>query len=301
MASLEMQGLVVVNVTGGKARALMLNSGAASRALRDHKQGLYVREHDVVNSATDVELPELSGAALVKRLGSRGAAGTRGWDLNGLRVRITGTGRLRLARTAARGEFPAGRFPDWSSLHWVTDAARLLPGARLKQGFRDLGANVRAAVDLEGGLLRGGTPEERGGRWVWFLRPGFVQAFTDRVVWESGSATSLVLENAAGQTVGSIGIRRTARVRLLNEAERPKAMQKTTREMGLPRPQMPDVSGYFAAFDDPRDSALAVDPIALYPFREDTIEYDGGYCMGIINVEGAAALRRTRRSSRARS
>jgi hypothetical protein len=304
MATLEMQGLVVVNVVNSRARALMINSATAPSALRDHKQGLYVHEDDLVDSATAVDRTELSGPALVKRLGPVRAAGMRGWDLDGLRVRIKGKSRLRLARAAARGEFPPGTRPDWSSLQWVTDTARLLPGARLKKSFSDLGANIRSVIDLEGGTLHGGTPDERGGRWVWFLRPGFVQAITDRIAWTSGGGTlSLALEDQAGRPVGTIAVRPEARVRLLNEAERPRQPKPAqARARGRrARPEMPDVSGYFVAFDDPKGSALEVDPIALYPFQEDVMEYDTGHCMGIINFEGAASLRRPQRSSRARS
>jgi hypothetical protein len=266
----------------GPARTLMVKSATDSN--RPHVQRLFVPEGQWDREKTTIApLPSEKGEWRPEF-----GDGTVAWELAGAKLLVPHVEQtIHADDTAVQEEYPDGSDASWHSLQWVVDANELLPSARLKDDYRTLGRGDKIATEVvfAGGRVRGQRPLGQGGHWVWFVRPRMkLQAITDCMAVECSTPDidgllRLDVQDGSGTTRGVIAIRDGAQVFLVNE-------MKGTTPASKPRPTMPDLGAYFAAFDADLKHKQQVDPVALYPFPVDTDValarhlIDTDYCIG---------------------
>jgi hypothetical protein len=284
MAVFHCQGLSLAITQRDGVRICMLNSTLGSHAVPYHLPSLFVRTGGIVD-------PQHYTAPMASVSGrwDKGDDEVVGWDLSGLKLSLDGGTTTRIPPAAAVGDHPVPRDqPDWSDLRWVIDARRFLPGATLRDDFRDLSPKVSAAITATGVEVKGGAPiNADGGKWVWFVRPGLVQAVTDTLdLVTSSSAVTVDFTDGAGRDRGHIVLAGDAECWLINEAPRAThdLLRQLRRELtggtdAEPDSDMPDHKVYFEAFDDPAEERLKVSPKRLYNYADDARAFDTGHCM----------------------
>lgn len=219
-------GLSLCVVNDDRMTVLLLNSGFPRKVTNVpyHIPSLFMTTPSMWGNS----VPRL--ASTVGRWDANADSPLVGWSLAGLSLRVGNTGAPKTPptrRTNAEHPEMVGGAADWSDLHWILDARKVLPTARLRDEFRELGENTMALVEFRGGRLEGGRPYSVGGsQFVWKVRDGYQQAFTDTldIVYDDG-VPDVRAWDADRRPVGSIELRSPGEAWLVNEApERTKRM-----------------------------------------------------------------------------
>ena len=170
MFRFHIQGLCVVVLKDDGLTVLMLNSAAPRKVPKVpyHLPSLFARQAEVVKN----DLPRLSG--VLGRWAFRSVSPNTlvGWSLSGLHMRAGKKGPVeRPPSDEALGMTPRQvsktRF-DWRDLHWVVDARKVLPSAKLLTKFSSLGDDTHAIFEFHGGrrLVARGRKLERNQRTI---------------------------------------------------------------------------------------------------------------------------------------
>jgi hypothetical protein len=212
-------GLSLCVVSNDRMTVLLLNSGFPRTVANVpyHIPSLFMTEQSMLANS----VPRL--ASTVGRWAATTDVPLVGWSLTGLTLRIGGTGAPSTPPSrAANAEHPpmVNGVPDWADLHWILDARRTLPTARLRDEFRQLGENTLGIVEFRGGRLEGGRPYSVGGsQFVWKVRDGYEQAFTDTldIVFDDG-VPEVKAWDVDRRPIGSIDLGTSGEAWLVNEA-----------------------------------------------------------------------------------
>lgn len=176
------------------ATVLLLNSaapstktaGAADARLPFHHPLLFVPAKHAELKKSDWS-PVPAPDTLVDT-GNLVAGPTYAWSLSGLDLTL-GEGKgitmyeNQAADASGRLMDPAANAGDEAWLDWrrIPDLTRIVPGAKLRAGYKKIGLNVLGRIHFSGGELRGATPKDPAGvATPWHFSDGFSQIITDR-------------------------------------------------------------------------------------------------------------------------
>lgn len=208
-----------------------------------------------------------------------------GWGLTGLTAQLDGSGPpLMNEKTPANPEHPDMAAPDWSSLHWILDAAKMFPHEKLSLNpeFRVLGPRVTAILRFRGGRVEGGSPLSEGHRYVWSVREGYQQAFTDTldIVYDDGVPTVEFID-ADNQFAGSVTMDRHGEAWIVNEAPERVALMQMLQPpaegaaLGEQLPSSTDTKAYADAFG-PAEATAGIRVTAVRKLSGDI--FSGEFC-----------------------
>jgi hypothetical protein len=232
----------------------------------------------------DYSLPRLPSVA--RRFTNRLSDTTSlGWGLTGLTAQLDGSGPPVMKEAApANLEHPDMAAPDWSSLHWILDASRMFPHEKLNLNpqFKVLGPRVSTILRFRGGRVEGGRPLSDGHRYVWRVREGYQQAFTDTidVIYDDGVPTVEFID-ADNQYAGSVTMDRHGEAWVVNEAPERVAMMEMLQPPAQPAaageklPSSTDTKVYAAAFL-PAEATVGVEVTAARKLSGEI--FSGEFC-----------------------
>lgn len=154
MFTLHVTGLVICAFTPSRLELLFLDASGSDAASLPHHLPSVVARRTYVRSYSLSRLASIHG-----RFAGKFANNAHfGWSMEGMTA-DGGEGAMPVQQVDGEtAEHPDPANPDFSSLHWVLDLNRMLPGLALKDDYRRLGRFTNAIVRLRGGRVRGGQP-----------------------------------------------------------------------------------------------------------------------------------------------
>lgn len=223
MFRFHIQGLCISVQNKNVLRVLMLNSGPprSVSGVDYHLPGLFAKRTAIAENKLP-RLPSIQG----RWAGDAADAEWFGWNVAGMTVRVGQGSAPTLAPTvlsSSQTEPPLiqGDERDWSDMHWVLDARRMLPTGTLKDEFRRLGAHTTTIFEFQGGRLQGGQPFATAARvYLWKVRDDYTQALTDTIDVIYEAAPTVTVVDVDGRSVGTVVLAETGEAWAVNEAPR---------------------------------------------------------------------------------
>lgn len=262
MFKLHLQGLGIGNLQRDRMRVGLLNSAVRSHAVPYHVPTLFVPRTALVGT-TATPLPSIADRWLTTSTDLN----TVGFDLTrmSLRVGVPGTAPTKSTATGGSLEHPVGTPLDWSSLRWVLNASKFIPGGRLRPEFLQHGPDTLTVADVFGGELRGGEPTAAGdAHYIWEVRPGYRQAFTDTLDVVYDAAPEIEILDSDGQSRGTVQLRDDGEAWLINESPE-RAASMAVPGVGPEAPANDDCFLFLEAFDADERNKAAVNPVPIEP------------------------------------
>lgn len=221
MFRFHIQGLSIAVLHDNGLNVLMLNSAHPRKVpnVPYHVQSVFATR----DSVSDYTLPRLS--SILGRWAPKPVDGEFiGWSLAGLSLKSGVADPVDFPTSTMAGQYhptvTAGGTMDFSDVHWILDARKMLPTAQLRAGFRTLGADTHAICEFHGGRIEGGQPFADGAaQYTWTVNANYEQAFTDTidVVFDS-APPEVIATDSDGRPAGRIQFAADGEAWIVNEA-----------------------------------------------------------------------------------